>query len=90
MILCNGSNSFLSKIPEDMVKSIEQMPTESEVKEVVFSISKYRTIGPNGFSTMFYQKCWAIIQKDLMEAVANFFLGFPTKRIYINHDCVNS
>lgn len=44
----------LLRIPEEIMKSIEELPTIEEVKEVVFSLSKDSVVGLNGVSTRFY------------------------------------
>ncbi|XP_060200158.1 uncharacterized protein LOC132628392 [Lycium barbarum] len=56
-----GKNSFLSAIP-----------TLEEVKNVVFALSGDSACGPDGFSGIFYQKCWNIIGADVYNVVKAF------------------
>lgn len=57
-------------------------PSFEEVKEAVFSISGNSTPGPNGFSADFYQKCWSIVGKDVVDAVIQFFEGAYLSRSF--------
>ncbi|EOX96782.1 Uncharacterized protein TCM_005953 [Theobroma cacao] len=52
-------------------------PSLKEINEVVFNIDKDSVVGPDGFSSLFYQHCWDIIKQDLLEAVLDFFNGAP-------------
>nr|XP_027096084.1 uncharacterized protein LOC113715980 [Coffea arabica] len=58
----------------------QQLPSLQEVKEVVFSMSKDSAPGPDGFGAGFYQECWSIIHRELLEAVQEFFKGAPQPR----------
>lgn len=62
-----------TKIDEAMVTILEAILTKMEVKEVVFSIYKHSATSPDGFLACFYQECWEIIKKDLIEVVLDFF-----------------
>lgn len=70
------------KLSEEMLKALEDFPSESEVKEMVFSMSQDSAARPNGFSALFYQECWEIIKKDLMEAIFDFFLGYHQLKVF--------
>lgn len=41
--------------------------------EAVFSINKDKSLGPDGFSSLFYQECWEIVKEDLMEVFKEFY-----------------
>ena len=43
--------------------------------------------GPDGFGTKFYQACFDIIKKDLMDVVKSFFNGSMMPR-YMTHSCL--
>lgn len=60
--IVDGHNDFLTALLED-----------SEVKVAVFGLNATSAPGPDGFSGVFYQKCWPIIQQDLVSAVRHFF-----------------
>ncbi|KAK6163572.1 hypothetical protein DH2020_000436 [Rehmannia glutinosa] len=54
-----------------------------EIKQNVFGINPDSVVGPDGFSTHFYQHCWHIIHKDVCEAVRDFFDGHPLPKSFI-------
>ncbi|EOY21466.1 Uncharacterized protein TCM_013031 [Theobroma cacao] len=56
--------------------SISRIDTlDIEVKKAIFNIEKDSEVGLDGFSSLFYQHYWAIVAKDLLEAVKEFFNG---------------
>ncbi|KAL2527111.1 Uncharacterized protein Adt_12165 [Abeliophyllum distichum] len=56
-------------------RNLNTAPTIEELKDTVFSLDKDSAAGPDGLSALFYQFCWEVIQKDLHEAVVDFFDG---------------
>lgn len=54
---------------------LEASFSEEEVKEVVFSMDKDKSLGLDGFSMHFYQVCWDIIKDDLMKVFVEFYDG---------------
>ncbi|KAL0298003.1 UNVERIFIED_CONTAM: hypothetical protein Sangu_3166400 [Sesamum angustifolium] len=50
--------------------------------DIVFSIDKDSVAGPDGFSSVFFQKCWDFIKNDIQEAVRDFFCGTPMPRSF--------
>ncbi|XP_059301845.1 uncharacterized protein LOC132053756 [Lycium ferocissimum] len=48
---------------------MEELPTEGEVKEAVFSLNSESASGPDGFTGLFYQKCWDTIKEDVIMMV---------------------
>ncbi|XP_060182430.1 uncharacterized protein LOC132612110 [Lycium barbarum] len=70
---------ILNHIPElireeDNILLAEQ-PTMEEVQKVVFELNGDSTCGPDGFSGIFYQKCWEVIKADVFSVVKAFFEG---------------
>ncbi|XP_042023118.1 uncharacterized protein LOC121770454 [Salvia splendens] len=51
------------------------VPDLDEVKRALFEISGDSAPGPDGFSATFYQACWPIVGRDVVEAIAQFFNG---------------
>ncbi|CAA6664228.1 unnamed protein product [Spirodela intermedia] len=68
---------ILSSIPSlvihQEISSIMTIPTREEIKDVIFSMSRNRAPGPNGFSADFYSTCWDIVGTDLVHAIKEFF-----------------
>lgn len=66
---------------EDMLQAISTLVTDQdnvqlnklftldEMKAVVFSLKANKVPGPNGFTTLFFQKCWDFIGNDLLKAL---------------------
>ncbi|KAK4383629.1 hypothetical protein Sango_2756800 [Sesamum angolense] len=58
------------------------MPTQEKIKDIVLSIDKDSVAGSDGFSSVFFQKCWDFINNDIHEAVRDFFCGTPMPRSF--------
>ncbi|GER55466.1 RNA-directed DNA polymerase [Striga asiatica] len=52
-----------------------ELPSREEVRDAVFGIDPNSVSGPDGFSSLFYQVCWDIVEPDVEEAVLDFFTG---------------
>ncbi|XP_060210576.1 uncharacterized protein LOC132637514 [Lycium barbarum] len=50
-------------------------PTMEEVHKAVFELNGDSACGPDGFSGIFYQKCWEVIKADVHSVVKAFFEG---------------
>ncbi|XP_012845740.1 PREDICTED: uncharacterized protein LOC105965715 [Erythranthe guttata] len=55
--------------------SVSTRPSVEEIKYAVFGICRDSASGPDGYSSLFYQHCWDLIQCDVCEAVWHFFEG---------------
>ena len=51
------------------------VPSCTEIKGVVFSMSPDSAPGPDGFTGHFFQACWDFIENDICSAVKAFFCG---------------
>ncbi|XP_059310556.1 uncharacterized protein LOC132061893 [Lycium ferocissimum] len=79
---------ILNHIPE-LIREEDNMllaeqPTMEEVQKAVFELNGDSACGPDGFSRIFYQKCWEVINADLFSVVKAFFDG-QTLPKSINH-----
>ncbi|XP_050229117.1 uncharacterized protein LOC126678259 [Mercurialis annua] len=59
-----GENDFISFVLE---------VTSEEIKNAMFSINGEKAPWPDGYSSLFFQKNWAIVGGDVIEAVKEFF-----------------
>nr|XP_016471225.1 PREDICTED: uncharacterized protein LOC107793393 [Nicotiana tabacum] len=50
-------------------------PTLEEVKKAIFALSGDSTSGPDGFTGLFYQKCWNIVGADIFMMVQDIYGG---------------
>ncbi|XP_075088224.1 uncharacterized protein LOC142170259 [Nicotiana tabacum] len=80
-------NTIPKLIEESDNKTLITLPTEEEIKEVVFSMYADSSPGPDGFSTKFYQTCWGIIKGDLIRMIKTFFSGDSIPKS-ITHTCL--
>ncbi|XP_070029459.1 uncharacterized protein [Nicotiana sylvestris] len=80
-------NTIPKLIEESDNKTLIALPTEEEIKEVVFSMYADSSPGPDGFSTKFYQTCWGIIKGDLIRMIKTFFSGDSIPKS-ITHTCL--
>ncbi|XP_075083444.1 uncharacterized protein LOC142167183 [Nicotiana tabacum] len=62
-------------------------PTMQELNKVVFSMSPNSSTGPDGMNGKFFQSCWDIISRDLLNIVLAFFGGSTMPR-YITNACL--
>lgn len=49
------------------------VPSQEEIKKAVFELNKDSAPGPDGFGAIFFQTYWNIINKDVCNAVVEFF-----------------
>lgn len=56
----------------EQADALEDPYFEDEVKSVIFGLDKDKSPRLDGFSMLFYQECWEILKKDLMEVFAKF------------------
>ncbi|XP_049357764.1 uncharacterized protein LOC125822409 [Solanum verrucosum] len=75
-------DKFINEEPLDCIpKMLNQehnamltvMPTNEELKEVIFSMNPNSAAGPDGMNGYFFQKCWQIIKHDLFDVILAFF-----------------
>ncbi|OMO58663.1 reverse transcriptase [Corchorus capsularis] len=60
------------RVSADMRNVLEADFTVEEIKRAVFQMGGSKAPGPDGFSPAFFQKCWSVVGKD----VVNFALAF--------------
>lgn len=55
-------------------------PDIDDVRRAIFSIDPESAPGPDGFCSRFYQFCWDIIGRDLLDVVLDYFRGSAMPR----------
>ncbi|XP_042005828.1 uncharacterized protein LOC121754533 [Salvia splendens] len=57
------------------VAALPETPSAEEVKNAVFDIYGDSAPGPDGFTALFYQACWAMVGPDVVAAIGQVFGG---------------
>ncbi|XP_042023111.1 uncharacterized protein LOC121770446 [Salvia splendens] len=57
------------------VAALPETPSAEEVKNAVFDIYGDSAPGPDGFTALFYQACWATVGPDVVAAIGQVFGG---------------
>ena len=60
-------------VTEDMNAVLTAQITDTEIKDAVFSINPEKAPGPDGMTSLFYQKFWNVVGKDVISMVRVFF-----------------
>ena len=50
-----------------------RVPTEDEIRRVVFEMHPFKAPGPDGLPSLFYQHYWSIMGSQVISAVQSFF-----------------
>lgn len=66
-------NLFDRIITEDDNTLLYAPPTESEVYDSLTSLGRSKAPGHDGFTALFYVKCWDYIKGTVLHAIGNFF-----------------
>ena len=66
-------NCIEPKITVDMNTTLCAMFSEQEVSDALFQIGPLKAPGMDGFPARFYQRNWAVLKKEIIAAVLNFF-----------------
>jgi hypothetical protein len=60
-------------IIEEMNKTLCIEFSDEEVGDALFQIGPVKAPGPNGLTGCFFQRNWALMKKDVIDAVKDFF-----------------
>ena len=60
-------------VTQDESFKLIQPFTLEEIKSAVFEMNPDKAPGPDGFSMVFYQKYWDLVQTDLMSLLSDFY-----------------
>lgn len=64
-IFCDNFASSIPKLITEEDNAMLMAPLSiQEVKDVVFSVSLEKAPGPDGFTALFFQKCWSFLGED--------------------------
>lgn len=60
-----------------------KLPEKEEIKHVVLNLNVDGAVGPDGFTGLFFQQCWDIVEEDITLAVKSFFCGNELPRLLL-------
>ena len=58
-----------ASITHEMNDSLTRGPSEDEIREAVFAINPDKAPGPDGMMSLFYQRFWNVVGKDIVQTV---------------------
>ena len=70
----NDDSLFMNKVSEEEAEYMIRGVTDDEIKMALFDIDDDKAPGPDGFTSKFFKKAWAIVKKDFCDAIKDFFL----------------
>ncbi|CAM8972877.1 unnamed protein product [Rhodiola kirilowii] len=56
-----------------MNRVLTEEVSKEEIRKPVFQIGSTKAPGPDGFSVVFFQRCWETVKHDLIREVWNYF-----------------
>ena len=74
-------------ITQEQNDGLDRLPDMDELRRIIMSMNPHSAPGPDGFGGKFYQVCFDIIKKDLLDAVNHFYIGNSMPR-YMTHACL--
>lgn len=78
-----------ASVTPEMNNALMKDPTEEEIKEAVFAINPDKAPGPDSMTSLFYQRFWNFIGKDIVHTVQKFFYsGELDERINQTNICL--
>lgn len=64
---------FANPIPTSLIPDLILPVTNEEIKAALFSIPDNKAPGPDGFTSLFFKRCWDIIGAEFLAAIKYFF-----------------
>ena len=63
------------KVTTNINESLIRAPTDEEIKKALFAINPDKAPGPDGMTSLFYQKFWGITAGEIFRMVREFFMS---------------
>uniref|UniRef100_A0A2N9G9A9 Reverse transcriptase domain-containing protein n=1 Tax=Fagus sylvatica TaxID=28930 RepID=A0A2N9G9A9_FAGSY len=81
----NELEELISPVITDAENSgLCQIPTLTEIKNVIFGMQSLKSPGPDGLPPLFYKKYWQVVGNSVIKAVRNFFISVsPAQSAFI-------
>lgn len=62
-----------AKVSTETNEMLIRPPSDAEVKRALFGINPEKSPGPDGMTSLFFQRFWSYLGKDLIRMVKDFF-----------------
>ncbi|GJS20997.1 RNA-directed DNA polymerase, eukaryota, reverse transcriptase zinc-binding domain protein [Tanacetum coccineum] len=66
---------FTCKLTEEEALSMIKEVSNDEIKKAMFDIADVKARGPDGYTTCFFKKAWCVVEKDICQAIKDFFVN---------------
>ncbi|CAA7048395.1 unnamed protein product [Microthlaspi erraticum] len=61
------------KVTPEMNRSLTKLPTNEEIKKAISEMNPDKAPGPDGMTSLFYQRFWETMATDVIQMVKDFF-----------------
>lgn len=85
--LDQAMEEIVSSVSNEMNMSLDQEPTDEEIKGALFQMHPNKAPGPDGMHALFFQKFWPLLGKDIILFVKSWSRG-SVKLHDVNKTCV--
>ncbi|VFQ64221.1 unnamed protein product [Cuscuta campestris] len=58
-------------------QDLMHLPSEDEIKAILFDMESNSCAGPDGFNVNFFKECWDIVKREVISACQEVFMGIP-------------
>lgn len=62
-----------TKVSPAMNEALTKIPSDDEIRKAVFDINPDKALGPDGMTSLFFQKYWGITAEVMQQTVKDFF-----------------
>lgn len=66
---------FSFRCSEPLRSALIQLPSVTDIKEVINAMPKNKAPGPDGFAAEFYWEAWEVVGEDTIAAILEFFVS---------------
>nr|GEW43820.1 hypothetical protein [Tanacetum cinerariifolium] len=71
----DGDDLFQSRLADQDALNMVHPISRQEVKDAMFAMGNDKSPGPDGYSAAFFKEAWDIVEKNVIDAVSEFFIN---------------
>ncbi|GJY78270.1 methylenetetrahydrofolate reductase 1, partial [Tanacetum coccineum] len=64
---------FNNNVSDSSNEKMTRPVTDEEIKRVMFDIGNDKSLGPDGFTSVFFKRSWDVVGQDVCNAIREFF-----------------